>query len=54
MINPYYSIDDLEVGAKIFNSKYRAFGDAYFREFFTKTDNLNWYIYLEFLKYFYL
>ncbi|MGM0641201.1 MAG: hypothetical protein ACQESN_07260 [Thermotogota bacterium] len=54
MINPYYSIDDLELGIKIFNSKYRAFGDAYYREFLTKTDNLNWYIYLEFLKYFYL
>ncbi len=54
MINPYYSIDDLEFGIKIFNSKYRAFGDAYYREFLTKTDNLNWYIYLEFLKYFYL
>jgi hypothetical protein len=54
LINPYYGIDDLEVGMKIFNFKYRNYGMAYFREFLTKTDNLNWYIYLEFLKYFYL
>lgn len=54
LINPYYSIDDLEIGIKIFNSKYRAFGDAYYREFMKKNDFTSWYIYIEFLKYFYL
>ncbi|SDC44188.1 hypothetical protein [Geotoga petraea] len=54
LINPYYAVDDLEIGIKLFNFKYRAFGDAYYKEFLTKTENLNWYVYLEFLKYFYL
>jgi hypothetical protein len=54
LINPYYAVDDLEIGMKLFNFKYRNYGMAYYREYLTKTENLNWYVYLEFLKYFYL
>lgn len=46
---------DIKAGVKIFNSSYRRFSTsspAIFRNFYEKSDSLNWYLFFEFSKYF--